>query len=268
MNILGKSIVMSVSVLIGTPAYSGIDIPGGDLSYRLTIVFNNIPCASRLKTAWGFSCLIEGFQHTILFDTGSDGDILLSNMKGLGIDPGAVSAIVLSHIHADHCGGLEKFLQRNHDVTIYLPESFPASFMKGVQEYGAHVKRVNKPARLFAQVHSTGEMGEWIKEQSLVLEIPKGLVIITGCAHPGIVRIAQKVKGLHKKGIYMVVGGFHLAGTSSEQVREIIRKLKGLGVEKVAPSHCTGGVAIDLFKKSWGKNFVEGGCGAVIPLNY
>jgi 7,8-dihydropterin-6-yl-methyl-4-(beta-D-ribofuranosyl)aminobenzene 5'-phosphate synthase len=109
-------------------------------------------------------------------------------------------------------------------------------------------------------------MGDWLKEQSLILETPKGLVIITGCAHPGIVQIVAKAKDLLKKDIYMVVGGFHLIGTSTTRILEIIQKLKDFGVEKVAPSHCTGEKAISLFKKNWGKNFVEGGCGAVIPL--
>ena len=266
MSLFETSIIMAGSVLIGTTAYSGVEAARGDPSYRLTIVFNNISHAGNLQTGWGFACLIEGFQQTILFDTGSDGNILLSNMKGLGIDPGTVSAVVLSHIHADHCGGLEKFLQRNPNVTVYLPESFPASFRQAIQDYGARVKTVGKPAQLFAQIHSTGEMGKLIKEQSLILETPKGLVIITGCAHPGIVHIAEKAKSLLKKDIYMVVGGLHLAGTSTTRIREIIKKLKDLGVEKVAPSHCTGEEAISLFKKSWGKNFVEGGCGAVIPL--
>jgi len=235
-------------------------------SYRLTIVFNNIPYATNLRTGWGFACLIEGFQQTILFDTGSDGDILLSNMKDLGIDPRIVSVVVLSHIHADHCGGLERFLQQNPEVTIYLPESFPASFRQAIQDYGAYIKTVGKAMRLFAQVHSTGEMGKLIKEQSLILETPKGLVIITGCAHPGLVQIVEKAKGLLKKDIYMVIGGFHLIGTSITRIHGIIQELKDLGVEKVAPSHCTGDRAIDLFKESWGKDFVEGGCGAVISL--
>ncbi len=235
-------------------------------SYRLTIVFNNIPYATNIRTGWGFACLIEGFQQTILFDTGGDGDILLSNMKGLGIDPGIVSVIILSHIHADHCGGLERFLRQNPEVSIYLPESFPASFRQEIQDYGAHVKTVGTPRRLFAQVYSTGEMGKLIKEQSLILETPKGLAIITGCAHPGIVQIVEKAKGLLKKDIYIVIGGFHLMGTSTTRIREIIQELKDLGVEKVAPSHCTGEKAIGLFKKGWGKNFVEAGCGAVISL--
>jgi 7,8-dihydropterin-6-yl-methyl-4-(beta-D-ribofuranosyl)aminobenzene 5'-phosphate synthase len=268
MDFLETSIIMSVSVLIGTPAYSGVNAHEGDPPYRLTIVFNNIHYVSNLRTGWGFACFVEGFRHTLLFDTGSDGDILLSNMKGLGIDPGAISTIFLSHIHADHCAGLERFLHQNHEVTIYLPESFPASLIQGIQDLGVRVKTVNKPVQLFPMVHSTGEMGEWIREQSLVLETPKGLVIITGCAHPGIVNIVQKVKTIFKKDIYMVVGGFHLAGTSAERVQEVIQKLKGLGVEKVAPSHCTGGQAIRLFKESWGANFVEGGCGAVIPLSH
>jgi 7,8-dihydropterin-6-yl-methyl-4-(beta-D-ribofuranosyl)aminobenzene 5'-phosphate synthase len=266
MSLLETSIIMAGSILIGTTAYSGIEAVKGNPSYRLTIVFNNIPYATNLRTGWGFACLIDGFRQTILFDTGSDGDILLSNMRGLDIDPGTVSAVVLSHIHADHCGGLEKFLQRNPKVTVYLPESFPASFKQAIQDCGAGVKTVGKPAQLFAQVHSTGEMGEWIKEQSLILETPKGLVIITGCAHPGIIQIAEKAKGVLKKDIYMVVGGLHLAGTSITRICEIIQKLKDLGVEKVAPSHCTGEEAISLFKENWGEDFVEGGCGAVIPL--
>ncbi|MCK4604984.1 MAG: MBL fold metallo-hydrolase [Deltaproteobacteria bacterium] len=264
MSLLETSIIMAGSILIGTTACSGVEAAKGDPSYRLTIVFNNIRYATNLRTGWGFACLIEGFQQTILFDTGSDGDILLSNMKGLGIDPRTVSAVVLSHIHADHCGGLERFLQRNPKVTVYLPESFPVSLIQAIQDSGAHVKKVGKPAQLLPQVHSTGEMGEWIREQSLILETPKGLIIITGCAHPGIVRIVEKAKDLLKKDIYMVAGGFHLAGTSTTRIREIIQRLKDLGVEKVAPSHCTGEEAISLFKESWGKDFVEGGCGAVI----
>lgn len=266
MSLFETSIIMAGPLLIGITACSGVKIANGAPSYRLTIVFNNIPCATNLRTGWGFACLIEGFQQTLLFDTGSDGNILLSNMKGMGIDPRTVSAVVLSHIHADHCGGLEKFLQLNPEVTVYLPESFPVSFRQAIQDCGALVKTVGEPAQLFALVHSTGEMGEWIKEQSLILETPKGLVIITGCAHPGVVQVVEKAKDLLKKDIYMVVGGFHLVGTSATRIHEIIQKLKGLGVEKVAPSHCTGEEAISLFKKSWGKDFVEGGCGAVIPL--
>lgn len=78
-----------------------------------------------------FSCLIEGLDKTILFDTGGNGDILLANMQRLGLDPEDVDAVVLSHIDADHTGGLGAFLARNPDVTVYMPESLPASFQRG-----------------------------------------------------------------------------------------------------------------------------------------
>ena len=71
---------------------------------RFHVVFNNALYKPGLKTTWGFACLIEGLDRTILVDTGGDGHILLSNMQQFGLDPGAVEAVVLSHIHRDHTG--------------------------------------------------------------------------------------------------------------------------------------------------------------------
>jgi 7,8-dihydropterin-6-yl-methyl-4-(beta-D-ribofuranosyl)aminobenzene 5'-phosphate synthase len=100
---------------------------------RLIIVYDNNEYDPRLKTKWGFSCLVEGLEKTILFDTGADSATLLSNMKKLKIDPAEVDAIVLSHIHGDHVGGLSGFLEENSDVIVYLPESFPGSFKDEVR---------------------------------------------------------------------------------------------------------------------------------------
>ena len=233
---------------------------------RITVIINNIPYAAHLQTSWGFSCVVEGFDQTILFDTGGDGNILLANMQYLGIDPGAIDAVVLSHIHADHTGGLEAFLGRNPKVTVYLPCSFPPSFQKRIIERGAEVVTVSGPMRLFDRVHSTGEMGEWIKEQALILETSKGLVIITGCAHPGVVDIVRKAGQYLKKEIHLVMGGFHLMGMNTSQIMERIQALRALGVKKTAPSHCTGEAAIARFREAWGDDFISGGCGAVIEL--
>jgi 7,8-dihydropterin-6-yl-methyl-4-(beta-D-ribofuranosyl)aminobenzene 5'-phosphate synthase len=105
---------------------------------RHRIVFNNVPFAPGLETGWGFSCVIDGLDKTILFDTGGNGDVLLSNMLHLGIDPRTIDVIVLSHIHAEHTGGISTFLARNHAVTVYIPQSFPKSFQGKVALRGSH----------------------------------------------------------------------------------------------------------------------------------
>ena len=233
---------------------------------RLSVIFNNVSFDTCLKTSWGFSCLIEGTKDTILFDTGDQGDILLYNMKRMNIDPMGIDIVFLSHAHADHTGGLEALLKKNNRVTVYLPESFPISFKQTVKTYGASVKAVDGPIQILDHVYSSGKMGDPIKEQALILKTPDGVAVITGCAHPGIANVVGKAKDLFNDDFCLVMGGFHLRGMTDPQIREIIRKLKQLGVDKIAPSHCTGEKAIDLFRKSWRDNFLEGGAGAIIEL--
>jgi 7,8-dihydropterin-6-yl-methyl-4-(beta-D-ribofuranosyl)aminobenzene 5'-phosphate synthase len=234
----------------------------------LTVAYNNVPLREDLTTAWGISIFIEGLEKTILFDAGGDGFILLSNMEKLKLDPEKVELIVLSHIHADHVGGLEKFLERNDKVSVYLPSSFPTNFKNKVKKKAGEVISVKNPLKICNQVWSTGELGISLKEQALVIETKKGLIVITGCAHPGIVDIVKFAKSFFGKPIYLVAGGFHLISCSEKQVKEIIRQLKNLDVEKVAPSHCTGGRPIELFKEAWGIDFIDLGCGARIKISF
>lgn len=233
---------------------------------RITVVFDNVSYRNDLATAWGFAAVVEGLNKTLLFDTGGDGDLPLSNMDRLEIDPETVDTVFLSHIHADHTGGLSRFLDRNREVTVYLPESFPLSFKRSIEQRGARIEGVNGPKQLLEQVHSTGEMGDGIKEQALILDSSEGLVVITGCAHPNVTRIVAAARNfLHEK-VYLLMGGFHLLGKDKVGIQKIIRNLKSQGVENVAPSHCTGSKAIALFRDAWGADFIEGGCGAVIEL--
>jgi hypothetical protein len=99
----------------------------------MTIVYDNYAYDSRLQTAWGFGCLIERGETTLLFDTGSDGKLLLSNMVVLGFDPDDVDIVILSHIHGDHTGGLSSLLTTGTHPTVYVPRSFPASFKAQVR---------------------------------------------------------------------------------------------------------------------------------------
>jgi 7,8-dihydropterin-6-yl-methyl-4-(beta-D-ribofuranosyl)aminobenzene 5'-phosphate synthase len=233
---------------------------------RLHVVFNNVPFKAGLETSWGFACLIEGLDKTVLFDTGGNGDILLANMQQLGLHAEAVQAVVLSHIHSDHTGGLAAFLARNPHVTVYVPESFPASFQQEVTHLGATIETVSGPRQLLDSVHSIGEMGWDIKEQALIVDTPRGLIVITGCAHPNVADMAEQAHGYLGKNIYLLMGGFHLGGSSEAQIRAIIKRLKALDVKKVAPSHCTGDKAIRMFRDAWQDDFIEGGLGAVIDI--
>lgn len=233
----------------------------------LTVLYNNVSSDPRLQTAWGMSCLVEGTEKTILFDTGGDGEILLSNMEKLGKRPGDIDMIVLSHIHGDHTGGLHDFLQQKGDVGIYVPESFPRDFERQAGKTGATVVRVDGPVRIEKGVYSTGQMGMMIREQALILRTGKGLVIITGCAHPGVVDIVKRAKEFCEGDVYLVFGGFHLMGSSERGVRRVIAQLRELGVRKAGPSHCTGEAPIAMFREAWGDDFIDLGCGASVVID-
>jgi 7,8-dihydropterin-6-yl-methyl-4-(beta-D-ribofuranosyl)aminobenzene 5'-phosphate synthase len=237
-----------------------------ETSLRIRGLFDNVSSVVGFKAGWGFSCLVEGLGKTVLFDTGSDGDILLYNMGKMGIDPGTIDVIVLSHIHGDHVGGLRRFLRENPDAIVYIPAKFPASFKGLIKSAGAQYDEVRDSRRLFDRVYTTGEMGLSVKEQSLVINTRRGLVVITGCAHPGIVDIVEKAKEMCGKNVYLVMGGFHLVGAPGDRIGEIVNRLKELGVQKVAPSHCSGPLARKLFKETWGENFLESGAGSVIEI--
>lgn len=233
---------------------------------NLTIVYDNNPYNEELETRWGFSCLVEGAQETILFDVGGEGDVLLKNMKKLKIDPKEVDVIVLSHIHYDHIGGLSDFLEKNPNITVYLPESFPKKIKKDVKKMGAKLVEVKKPIKICEAIYSTGELGGWIKEQSLIIKTTNGLVVITGCAHPGVVNIIKKAKKMFKSDIFLVLGGFHLCWINSWQIKGIVNGVKKEKVKMVAPCYCSGDLARELFEKTYKENFIRVGVGKKIKV--
>jgi 7,8-dihydropterin-6-yl-methyl-4-(beta-D-ribofuranosyl)aminobenzene 5'-phosphate synthase len=233
---------------------------------RFTILYDNYLHKEGTKPDWGFSCLIEGTEKTILFDTGTQPQILLHNVDALGVDLKKVDQIVISHDHGDHTGGLSAVLERNPAVTVFFPVSFPPEFGRRIEHSGAKVQTVDRPTEICRNVHLTGEMGDRIKEQSLVIDTPRGIIVVTGCSHPGIVSILERAREIRDKPIRLVFGGFHLGNTSEAAMQKIIARFKDLKVEQCGATHCTGDVQIAMFKAAFGDDYVPMGTGRVIEI--
>jgi len=191
---------------------------------KLRIIYDNAAKGS-LKSDWGFSCLIEADNSKILLDTGASDDILAYNMKQLEQKRETIDIIALSHEHWDHVGGLDAVL--HPEVEVYLPRSFTSELKKRIAKQVAKVIEVSGPGDITPSVHTTGELGLITKEQSLVLETEGGVVVLTGCAHPGLEKIVDAAT--YFGDVYGVIGGFH--GFDK------LKLLKGL--KMIMPCHCT-----------------------------
>lgn len=193
--------------------------------FRLTVLYDNEACPGFIGS-WGFSALIETGTETLLFDTGWDGTLLLRNMEKKGIDPACISKLVLSHQHWDHIGGLPEILYANSGLTVYVPVSFSENLKREIKKRAGLVE-VKEAIEISENIWSTGELGDKIKEQSLILNTKNGSYVLTGCAHPGIDAIMDaalcygKVRG--------ILGGLH-DGESFERLK---------GMELIAAGHCT-----------------------------
>ncbi|MBN2062081.1 MAG: MBL fold metallo-hydrolase [Deltaproteobacteria bacterium] len=233
---------------------------------EIQVLYDNYSCRSGLETGWGFSCLIKGMEKTVLFDTGVSGEQLMRNMGKMEISPEEIDVVILSHIHHDHTGGLEAFLERNGEVIVYLPDSFPDRFKKEVTSYGADVVSIRSPLEICRDVFSTGEMGDITVEQSIILRSASGLIVITGCAHPGIVKIIEKAKVMLEDEVLLAMGGFHLMDMDMGNMEQILLRFRELGVRYVGPCHCTGETQIKVFEKAFGEHFLKMGVGKVLRV--
>ena len=232
----------------------------------ITILYDNYVFTEGLKSDWGFSCLLTGTEKTVLFDTGTKGELLLENIEKMKVDPKVVDIVVVSHNHRDHTGGLLAFLGKNSDVSVCLPPSCSEPFIRKVKETGARVVTKDGPAEICKGVHLTGPMGAQIVEQSMIVEAAAGTFVVTGCAHPGIVQILRKSKEVLPGDIHLVFGGFHLSRKSEAEIQRIINEFRELGVRKVGPTHCTGNRAIQAFKQAYGSDFIQMGVGRTLRI--
>ena len=238
-------------------------IQSSDIS--ITIVFDNYPFKEGLKTLWGFSCYIETPKKTILFDTGSNGRVLLENMHKLGKDIKKVDTLFLSHHHWDHIGGLDSVIETNPGVEIIAPLSLSKHLIKDLKTMVKSVRVIGKNSSiLYEDIYTTGVMGDETQEQSLVIDTDKGVIVITGCAHGGIVEIAKKAQAILGKKIALLIGGFHLMYKDEAGIKQAVDELLAMDIGFVCPTHCSGDMAIDRFRHTFAKRFITGGAGKTV----
>ena len=235
---------------------------------EITIVFDNYPYNPKLTSLWGFSAFLQLPEQTILFDTGSNGPVLLRNIQTSGLNVKDIDTLFLSHPHWDHIGGADALIEKNSHLHLFVPDSLSKHLIHDLRNQVQALTVIDQQAtQLFDNIYSTGVMDEeHIGEQSMVIDTPGGLLVITGCAHPGIVNIVRKARQMLDKEILLLMGGFHLLNDNSAAIQQVIYSLQNLSVNYVCPTHCSGDLAKEMFKESFEEKYIEGGVGKTVHL--
>lgn len=232
-----------------------------ECSGTLTILYDNNPFEESCMTEWGFSCLVELEDKTILFDTGGDPEVFAHNIDALCVDVTEIDCVVLSHEHWDHVGGIDVVLDANPDVSVYLPETVPYHIKSNIRVKGATVVETSNATVICEGVATTRVLDANPDEQALIINTENGLILVTGCSHPGVENLARDALNLTGGEIYLAVGGYHLRGATRAQLDGLVEEMKELGVEKIAPTHCSGDLARLAFSEGYGDDYVEAGVG-------
>ena len=266
---------------------------------QITVLYDAFGKDSAMQKDWGYAAFVEYGGKRILFDTGNNPDVLARNAKVKGIDLSKLDFVIMSHRHGDHMGGLSYVLSVNPDVPIYAPkESFgvyganlPSTFYRKdpslaaeqryydgsppeIMRFGsawptANFQLVDKDTEIAPNIHLVTLVSDKpgtleLRELSLVINTPEGLVIVVGCAHPGIDKIVESATAINPR-IHFITGGFHLVVAPDAEIERIVAALHDrFSVEYVAPGHCTGEPAFTALKKAFGDHYIYAGLGTTL----
>jgi len=254
------------------------------LSYlTLTILAENRVANPRLLAEQGFSIFIKSSAGNILFDTGQTG-AFIHNARELEIDLKNIKAIMLSHGHYDHTGGLPDYLTEVGPADVYCHPAiankkykvYPAGNLdigvpwekSKLQGNGANFIYKSHPFEILPDVWMSGEIPRNTKyeqidevyqqrvlesyihdelhdDMCLVLNTKKGLIVLLGCGHSGPVNsVKQAMRLTSNNHVHALIGGMHLSHTSEDRIKEIVHNLKKINPDLLIPLHCTGFTAV------------------------
>src|ERR1700686_5062785 len=266
---------------------------------RITVLYDAFGKDAAMTKDWGYAALVEINGKRILFDTGDDAAILSKNVKARRVDLTKLDFVVLSHRHSDHMGGISYLLGVNPKVKIYAPkegfgifgsdqpskfyrkdESLPAEMryyggtppetMKfGTAFPGANIQLIDKttevaPGITLIALISDAPGTKELKELSLAIDTPDGVVLVVACAHPGIEAIVAEAAKINPH-IHFVAGGFHLVVAQDPAIEKVVTALHDTyKVDYIAPGHCTGEPTFTALQKVFGDRYLYAGLGATL----
>jgi len=269
---------------------------------RVTILYDSFGKSPTLTMDWGFAALVDYGGKRILFDTGNNAQIFEHNVKAAGVDLQKLDFVVMSHRHGDHMGGLAYLLKVNPTVKIYAPKersgvygddqpsstwyrkdpSLPAEqryysgappeiIHMGEAWPSANFQLIDKNVEIVPGMYLIALVSDQpgtleLRELSLAIRTPDGLVLVVGCSHPGVEHIVQEASAIDPH-INLLFGGLHQIQAPDPEVERIARVLHDqYKLDRIAPGHCTGEPEFAALKKTFGDHYLYAGVGSVVDL--